>query len=415
MASYEKLSREQPPQQEEGGEFPKPAPRWAAGPARKKLRDEFNTKEIGALQMMRKYDKDGNGYLDQEELQELLQDWNDRKAVSAEDLEFVMLVADKNKDNKISTFEILYALNAWYAFRKMPTSVGQVLTTMQIEDGEPLPDVKKVKQLLVKLNENMGVNDEHVSHVHTLISELCGGPESKVKSKGVRQSVATWYMNIEREETSAGQLGAFALSAASKEGWDRLVAMKAQSKPDPSGGGEAPAKSGRRKFTEALEHPHVQSFMSGGLGPALMGLAIVALFACALFPLYLFYVSFAYPVEETCEHNLNSVLFWSLLMWFISWGLCLAPGNIKAVLQCVTSVLGLIFQITGFFWSLTSDAENCGRHIFNMCNWFYVIFPFITCAFVCFAPCCWFCSLCLFHAVDAQETDNGTELNRVNP
>lgn len=418
-ANYERLSADQPLAPAESGEFPKPAARWQAGPARQKLRNQFNTKEIGAVQMMKKYDKDGNGVLDRQEMKELLQAWNDEKAPSSEDLEFVMLVADKNKDDKISLEEILYALNSWYAFRHMPHSVAQALTSMQIEDGQPIPEKAKVKELLVKLNENIGVDDEQVGHVHNLITELCGG--SKVKSSKVRQAVATWYMNIERGETGAGQLGAYAVSATLTQGWDKILgaASKTSSHADGDAGGTAIAgKKGRRSFAEAIDGQDLQDALQGGgsgAAPAILGLLIVAGIAFACFPLYLFYVSFAYPVEETCEHNLNSVLFWSILMWFISWGLFATSGNIKAVCLCVTSFLGFIFQITGFFWSLTSDPENCGRHIFNMCNWFYVIMPFITCAFLCFAPCCWFCFLCVFHAVEASETDNGTELNRQGP
>jgi len=182
--------------------LPPPVARWACGQQRKDLRDEFNTLEICAVQLLKTYDLDNSGALDKKELKSLLQDYSNRdKPVSDADVSYVMMVADKNHDDTIDQQEILYGLGAWHAWNHMPMSVGATFTRKNIGQGLPLPSMEALHEVMVILNESQPVERDELEYVHSLAVGL-GATAECATNEQMRRAIAPWYMNIERAVTS---------------------------------------------------------------------------------------------------------------------------------------------------------------------------------------------------------------------
>merc|ERR1719171_3478545 len=64
-----------------------------------------------------KYDKDGSGKMDRDEMKQLLTDTNDGKEPTEEEISFVFSKADRPSDNDglIDRIELIKAVSVWYA------------------------------------------------------------------------------------------------------------------------------------------------------------------------------------------------------------------------------------------------------------------------------------------------------------
>mmetsp|Transcript_67468 Transcript_67468/g.135466 ORF Transcript_67468/g.135466 Transcript_67468/m.135466 type:complete len:303 (-) Transcript_67468:67-975(-) len=129
-----------------------------------------------------------------------------------------MKIADADHDQRISQEEVMFALRTWYAFNHMPSSVGHAFAKYGFSGG-PMPSLESFRKLLLSLNEHQPVDEAEATFVRAVAVQLSGS-ETRVTLEQLRQAVATWYLNIERGETSHVELLGKAATDAHKRIFD---------------------------------------------------------------------------------------------------------------------------------------------------------------------------------------------------
>jgi len=184
---------------------PPEAASFQCGSQRLKLRKTFNCKEIDVVKVLHQFDTNEDDSLSLDELGHLLVDYNQwKKKVSDTELHDIMTIADSDENGTLEQDELIYALRTWYAYVNMPRSVGPELT--RISDC-PLPSTEILKTVLLSLNDNHPVGTEEAVHVRHVAVDL-GATEQQVTTQQMRMAIASWYLHIERQETTNGQLAA---------------------------------------------------------------------------------------------------------------------------------------------------------------------------------------------------------------
>jgi len=360
------------------------AEQWQSGAQRLALRKKFNTQEIDAVKIIRRYDKDGSGVLEAEELQQLLRDYNGRQPVSPEDLDYVMMVSDLDRDDTISKDEVMYGLRVWYAFRNMPKEVGLAFTKHQIHDG-PLPPVEDLGKLLTTLNESQPVTEEEATYVRRVCLAL-GGSEEHITAAQLRRAVATWYLHIKRPETSKVDL----MRKSFSDVQHRVTNVREHAK---------------RLYRGDVDYHAMSSLMFLG----------ILVFVALLQPLLDLLVATGFPSPAMCEYpELSSKLWWTGVMTLVvtiaAMGFALVAASTK-ISFTVKRVVGIVFgallvillsmEVFGLLYSISSTAARCGAVLWTFCHFTYVVVPVLTLAVLCCGmPCLFFVEYFDNEAVD---------------
>lgn len=393
--------------------FPPPVPRWQCGEARKDLRDKFNTKELDAMEIIRKYDVDRSGFIEQDELENLLRDYGvGQQLVDNSDVRYVMTVADKNQDAKIDEGEVLFGLRAWYARESMP-NLSRHFVKFGIQGDVELPSLSTFKALLEELNGNLDVSEPEAGYVMQVCRNLIEDqaafsakpptgrqvPESPKKltinQDILKNAVAAWYLNVERGDTRGGAWAQHLL----KESGNQILAtnrrMVKQFGTVPvipvalptyalnlHGQRDEPRSADEEGPEDcALNENFVVAVVCF---PLFIGISCMASFSL---PLYFLHVARANPHLETCEFDLNVWLQASCILWIASVACNLCHGVVGQG-QPILVTLQTFAEFIGVASTLMSSAENCGSiyhacHLWFCMKWFALIFcSILYCCFI---------------------------------
>merc|ERR1711963_880217 len=103
-----------------------------------------------------KFDADKSGYLERGEFIELLKEYNKGQTPKDEEIQWMLNVADKNEDDKISKSELLYAMQAWYGYTHMSKEFSDLFEKFD-KDGNGYLDPHEFAELLTQLNDGKPV------------------------------------------------------------------------------------------------------------------------------------------------------------------------------------------------------------------------------------------------------------------
>jgi hypothetical protein len=397
--------------------FPIPTPISKVGSQRKKLREQFNLKEIDVEMIFNEFDLDHNGQLDQKEFRLLLKSFIGRKSgnVTESEYRFVMAVADKDHDQCISKKEVLYGLQAWYAFNYMPIEVNLVLKKYRVSpDGVKMPSIEMLRDLLSDLNGFVDVDIEEVNVVRRIACTL-GATDDKVTSEKLRRAIAVWYIHIERVATDHGRLvehSAAKLGTAVVHHTTRLLKTMPTlvMGPDLEAGrvGDEGNINRLPSVTEgtpgeplieaqAMKAAAAESDADDICGGWVFTPLFLWLVTWILPGLYMVHVGGWYPTPVACEHDL-AFLIQSKGFLAMTFGFCgllwriVYPGHFRQALLVVGALSVVIFiiqDIVGIGLVLSSSPEKCGASLYTVNQFFYVwSFFWFPCFWACCGACC---------------------------
>jgi len=370
--------------------LPPPAPRWACGQQRQELRDAFNTLEINAVQILRTYDFDNSGALDVKELKPLLQDYSARdKPVSDADVSYVMMIADKNHDEKIDQHEILYGLRAWHAWNHMPMSVGTAFTRYKIGQGFPLPSVQAMQQVMLTLNEHQPVEIEEVEHARSLAMSL-GATDERATTDQMRKAIAAWYINIERAETPAGSLVNVSLQDAQNQVTTGFDAIKQQADSIVDGGVDNSLTS--LTSSDKLK-THLQNMPWQTLLPVVICMLLIVLPYVILVLVVLVNVITEQRTGK-CEKDLKAPLTgWvvtEIAFWIFAASFCCTfvelPETTKRLGGSAIGLARFFIVIMGMIATTQSDRRHCNEALYDLSTFLFIYTPLFILALLCCVP-----------------------------
>lgn len=428
--------------------YPVPAARHLCGHQRLVLRGEYNKKEVNAALLLQKFDANGNGVLEPEEFRSLLNNWISdsahpawRKYVKDEDLEYIMAVADKNHDDRISQDEILFALQAWYSFNYMPFEVNANLGRKSISaDGSPMPSIEALQQILIDLNGFQSVDMEEVMFVRNLAFTL-GATEEKVTLLQLRRAIAIWYINVEREPTDMKGLMEDSVTtlASYVHHHSKRILKKVPSTQDIAANMpfrqylsdqptdlESGASEGAQDSLLTSDAPRVEPIIeeyedceppvlfSNGVGPDESPLWLGISFWTVFFLLpgwYMVHAGSNYPSLPACEHDLGTLLMWKGYLSLIVgvsgfFQHTLHEGHFQYICMAA-GIIGLILlflqEFLGCSMTLNSSPDKCGDYIWNVNVFFFVWSLLWGPALCCCMTCC--LSVCAVTSVAYSRRD----------
>jgi len=360
---------------------------WQSGEQRVALRRHFNVKELDVVQIVGKYDADRSKVLELPELRHLLQDYNGGRPPREDEINFILKVADRNRDNRISQDEILFALRTWFAYNHMPTSVGHAFSKYGFSGG-PMPSPESFRGLLLALNEHQPVEEEEAATVRAMAVRLSGS-ETRVTLEQLRQAVATWYLNIERGQTPHMEL----LGKAAVDAHKRIFDMT--------------------KIT--LLFKGECNYKARGT----LVLGIVLIVFLAVFPCLDILMADLFPTDWRCEHPHMSFMIWATgvlgLTLFLGVSGAIAATHFKLatvkilmwVFVVVISVVMFIVTLLGANDVVWSSSGRCGLAIWHFAHLMWIEVPVLVMMFLC-------CGLPVMYGVmgsqafiKSQELDHG--------
>lgn len=343
---------------------------WECGQTRQDLRNEYNGKELGAAALMKKYDKNRNKSLDREELKLLLQDFNDGFKVKEDEVAFIMMVADINKDGTIKEKEIHSGFRTWYAYKCINDShrdtIDAAMRQHKIGTGHDSPTKASLKALLEALNEGHAVKDAEVEYVESAM-RCISGKEKDVTDEDVKRGIAVWYLHIKRGPTSTLQMLKNAGSAVNNKMADLNVAKKLRE-------GEC-------------------DFRARGTMIILGVTLVVVVFV----PLLHMLVGQSFPTSWHCEQPiLSSMIWWTGCLGFLQ--ACalvnalmvnyLAPHRNTCLIVCwaIAGVLVVIestLYIVGVSIVTYTTAGHCGTFLWHYSHFAFIVLPLFVAMLIC--------------------------------
>lgn len=362
--SFQRNANERPPEMAQ----------FQCGETRLQLRQEFNCQEISVQRIMCRYDTNGDYTLERDEFRHLLQDYNRWfKHITDDELQTLMRVVDRDHNGCIEPAEVMYALKVWYAYVKMPKSVGLVLAHI---GDRGMPSVNTLQRALAELNDKHPVRIEEAQSVQQSAFTF-GGDERHVDANQLRMAVATWYLHIERKATATTDL----VKHSANDVHANL----------------------------AFDNP-IQRLMQGKLPSDTASLAVFGVWigVCIVMPIAEMWAGnllgggaggYEYWWCRILAKMLRAwgflVLLQSCLMVAVtaSWE-CKTPSATRitgGALGIVTLAL-LCLWILGTFETLTSPPSACGLTLWNFSYLAWVLVPFLVLFFACCGLPCLYCT-----------------------
>jgi len=164
---------------------------------RKLTRRVFNLAELDCVQQFERWDTDGSGFLEHAEVEQMLRDIAKRNP-SQDEIAWLMKVADKDGNGKISRQELLVALQAWHGYINLPPDMVKLFAEFDLNKDEHL-DFQELKLLLTKVNER-SVSDLETQQVMEVADLLSDGKIGKYEFLG---ALGAWYVAVGRQPTPA--------------------------------------------------------------------------------------------------------------------------------------------------------------------------------------------------------------------
>mmetsp|Transcript_119874 Transcript_119874/g.374842 ORF Transcript_119874/g.374842 Transcript_119874/m.374842 type:complete len:170 (-) Transcript_119874:135-644(-) len=155
----------------------------------------------GLKKLMKQYDVDGSGNLNEEQVRALLTDYDSTTPPGTpptnEELSFILKVADKEGDNCIGTHEIEYAMRSWYVYTKHREEMEDKLLQFD-ENGSGTLSWEELRKLLVSLNGGRPVENLEVDWV---MGEADIFGDGQIHKTELVMAVSAWYAHVENRKS----------------------------------------------------------------------------------------------------------------------------------------------------------------------------------------------------------------------
>jgi Ca2+-binding EF-hand superfamily protein len=177
---------------------PSPACREAVCEGRQRARDQWNTQDIRLQEIFHRYDRDGSGHLDQEDLWDLLHDMGNGREPSNKEQLFILTITDKDANGRISLEELAFAMRAWHCYCNLDSSILHLFTGFDA-DCSGLINESLLQALVIEINDGMPVPEAEVAHIIRRADMLGDGRISRSDLLG---AIAAWYIHVDRKDTA---------------------------------------------------------------------------------------------------------------------------------------------------------------------------------------------------------------------
>lgn len=173
-------------------------PAFSVGRGRRKNTKKFHDDIMNSLicseeeAIISAYDSAGKGYINQRELRELLKTLSGpSEPVEPAEVNWIMFIADKDKDSRIVPGDIPAVKAALIAYLKARRRVRKVFDKYDISrDG--ILHRNEVKNMLVDLNDGLSIGEDELTWVLDNTSKFRAGALAKPEVEG---AISFWYNN----------------------------------------------------------------------------------------------------------------------------------------------------------------------------------------------------------------------------
>lgn len=165
--------------------------------ARSAMRDDFNALELSAIDLLQNYDIDRSGVLERSELVALLSDLRGREP-TADEVDWILRIADLDADDKISADELVFALRAWQGYVKMPKSIQDLFSSFDADSSGFLePD--EFRRFL----SSVGGREVSALESHEILVVADKLSDGKIGKYELLGAIGAWYISVGRRPTPA--------------------------------------------------------------------------------------------------------------------------------------------------------------------------------------------------------------------
>lgn len=153
---------------------------------------------------MRKYDTNGSGKLEREQLIKLLTDTDSHSPAGTppteQEVDFILKVSHpQGTDDSLAVDEIEYAMKAWGVYTSKRSIMEERLQSFDV-NGTGNLSKDELKRYLESLNENQEVTDAEVDWVMTE-ADIFG--DGKITKPELVMATAAWYGHVETKKQSS--------------------------------------------------------------------------------------------------------------------------------------------------------------------------------------------------------------------
>eukprot|EP00747_Dinoflagellata_sp_TGD_P136844 gnl/TRDRNA2_/TRDRNA2_175600_c2_seq15.p1 gnl/TRDRNA2_/TRDRNA2_175600_c2~~gnl/TRDRNA2_/TRDRNA2_175600_c2_seq15.p1 ORF type:complete len:223 (-),score=46.97 gnl/TRDRNA2_/TRDRNA2_175600_c2_seq15:263-931(-) len=157
--------------------------------------------QLAALDVIEKYDANGSGMLEANEVRKLLSDLNGGQLVSDDELCYIMVMGDTNASKGIGASELQHAVSVWMRYLQTHPEITPYLEKYDT-NGNGRLEREELKIMLTELNDGVQVTDQEVEWV---LEEADILGNSVITKPEMQRAVALWYVHMEKKEEAAAQ------------------------------------------------------------------------------------------------------------------------------------------------------------------------------------------------------------------
>merc|ERR1719235_3037637 len=176
---------------------------------RRQTAKRYEAQKQVIIGLMQKYDKDQSGKLCEEEIITMLNDYQfdllgkPKTAPTKEEVAALILLCDKDHDDRISGQEVLDSLSTWLAYIEKGEETVALLKKHDVNLSGTI-DKKELRPLLSELNDGNGVPDDVVAWIWSQ-ADLNG--DRTLCQMELTRAIAAWYVWLpEDQEGNMGML-----------------------------------------------------------------------------------------------------------------------------------------------------------------------------------------------------------------
>lgn len=168
------------------------------GPSRARLAFEGAVEITRGKLLVKKYDEDGSGKLEVDDLKRLLTDLNYGRPVSDDEVRFILSATDIDKDGAIYSGEIQFLVMIWNTYARSLPEIDSLMETYDVNQDGRL-DRTEVRAMLTHLNDGKKVREDEVDFVLEEAGLLSDGVIAKPE---VKRAIRAWYSAVEVKQQS---------------------------------------------------------------------------------------------------------------------------------------------------------------------------------------------------------------------
>lgn len=164
---------------------------------RKDLREKWNQQELYMEELFTTYDKDGSGYLEINELKQLLSDHRNGMEPSEDEVDWILQISSKRGHRKIRKEELFAAMRSWEGYRSLPDDLMKMFNEFDV-NGDGFLEITEFQNFLTRYagHSVSKIEAEEVLQTADLLSD------GKLGRYELLGAVGAWYISLGREPSA---------------------------------------------------------------------------------------------------------------------------------------------------------------------------------------------------------------------